>query len=176
MNKFSLKEHLQAVLNSYASTFKETSYDEENKQHLCSDATTTNVYDFDAYIAASHDKSSLPASPDAIYLGQKHLYFVEFKNQLSRDIDKAQIQRKFCNGTKILKDMLEEFTPKDCCYHFCVVFKDTSKPRYFDSRHIENTAVRFGLQALNEQLGGFYDQVFTENLGFYVEKFTQLKC
>ena len=45
-----------------------------------------------------------------------------------------------------------------------------------DSRHIEQNVVRFGLDKLNNELGGFYDHVVTESLDFYVEQFKDLKC
>ena len=175
MNKYSLKEHLQEELAPFVSTFKATSYDEENKQHLCSDASTSNVYDFDAYVK-ERCLHPIPASPDAIHIGSKDLYFVEFKNQCAGDVNKDRMQRKFQEGTTILRNLLREFAAKDCKYHFCVVFKNQSKPPYMDSRHIEQNVVRFGLDELNQQLGGFYDHVVTESLDFYVREFKALKC
>lgn len=175
MNKYSLREHLQEALTPFASTFKATSYDEENKQHLCGDASTPNVYDFDAYVK-ERCPHPIPASPDAIHVGSKDLYFVEFKNQRAGDVDKKQIQSKFQAGTSILKNLLEEFNARDCQYHFCVVFKNQPKPPYMDFRHFENNPVKFGLVELNRQLGGFYDHVVTESLDFYVREFEALKC
>jgi hypothetical protein len=175
MNKYSLRQHLAQELGPHVSTFKETSLDEANKVHLCSDETTAEVYDFDAYVRA-RGAYPIPASPDAIHAGSKDLYFVEFKNQRISDIDTAQMQRKFAAGTEILKELLKDFSPMDCRYHFCVVLKNQPRSRYMDSRHIEQNVVRFGLDKLNNELGGFYDHVVTESLDFYVEKFKELKC
>ena len=175
MNKYSLKNHFQEALTPFASTFKATSYDEENKQHLCSDASTPNVYDFDAYVK-ERCPHPVPASPDAIHLGGKDLYFVEFKNQRAGDVNKEQMQRKFQAGTSILKNLLQEFAARDCKYHFCVVFKNQPKPRYMDFRHVENNVVKFGLGELNQQLGNFYDHVVNEGLDFYVKEFKALQC
>ena len=171
MNKYHLNDYLKCSLLSHASTFKATSYDEDNKEHLCQDESTHNVYDFDAYVAATHPKSELPASPDAVYIGDKNLYFVEFKNQPARNINKDQIRRKFCSGTKILQSMLQGFTPRDCTYIFCVAFKSTSQPKYFDSRHFQQTSSRFELDVLNEEHGRFYDQIITEDIDFFRNKF-----
>ncbi len=175
MNKYSLKQHLAQELGPHVSTFKETSLDDANNVQLCSDETTAEVYDFDAYVRARGD-DPIPASPDAIHAGHKDLYFVEFKNQRISDIDTAQMKRKFAAGTEILKELLKDFSPKDCRYHFCVVLKNQPKSRYMDSSHIEQNVVRFGLDALNQELGDFYDHVVTESLDFYVEKFKELKC
>lgn len=175
MNKYSLQQHLARELGPYLSTFKTTSFDDANGEHLCSDETTAEVYDFDAYVQARYPHPT-PASPDAIHAGSKELYFVEFKNQRTADIDKTQMQRKFEAGTKILKEMLREFAARDCKYHFCVVMKNQPKPKYMDFRHIGQSAVRFGLDELNQKLGGFYDHVVTESLDFYKAEFKALQC
>ncbi len=175
MNKYSLREHLQQALRPFASTLKNTSFDKENNTYLCQDEATPQVYDFDAYVGA-RCPHPIPASPDAIHIGGKDLYFVEFKNQRPADVDKAQMQRKFEAGTRILKELLKDFSAKDCQYHFCVVMKTPPKPRFMDFRHIEQSAVRFGLDTLNKKLDGFYDHVVTESLDFYVDKFKELQC
>lgn len=175
MNKYSLRQHLAKELGPHLSTFKDTSFDEENNVHLCSDETTGEVYDFDAYVWA-RGENPIPASPDAIHAGSKDFYFVEFKNQRSSDIDKAQMQRKFVAGTEVLKELLQDFSAKDCRYHFCVVMKNQPRSRFMDFRHIERSVVRFGLDELNQELGGFYDHVVTESLDFYVKQFKTLQC
>jgi hypothetical protein len=175
MNKYSLKAQLQGELNPFASTLKATSYDKENDEYLCQDERTPDVYDFDAYVKERCPHPT-PASPDAIHIGNKHLYFVEFKNQRSNVVDKEQVQRKFESGTAILKNLLGSFSAKDCQYLFCVVLKNQPRSRYMDFRHIEQNVVRFGLDKLNQELGGFYDHVVTESVDFYVEQFKGLKC
>lgn len=175
MNKYSLKAHLAQELGPFVSTFKATSFDETNGEHLCRDETTAEVYDFDAYVR-NRGENPIPASPDAIHTGSKDLYFVEFKNQRISDIDKTQMQRKFEAGTKILKELLQDFSSRDCRYHFCVVMKNQPRSRFMDFRHIEQNAIRFGLDELNEKLGGFYDHVVTESLDFYVKEFKELTC
>lgn len=175
MNKYSLRQHLAQELAPHLSTFKATSFDDANNTYLCSDETTGDVYDFDAYVRARR-ADPIPASPDAIHTGNKDLYFVEFKNQRSGDIDKTQMQRKFVAGTEILKELLQEFSARDCRYHFCVVMKNQPRSRYMDFGHIERNVVRFGLDELNQNLGGFYDNIVTESLDFYVDQFKALQC
>lgn len=176
MNKYNLKEYLKGQLAPHPATLKSTSYDEENQEYLCSDSTTQNVYDFDAYVAANYPAGKLPASPDAIVIGNKQLYFVEFKNQLPANINTRQLQNKFRSGTEILKNMLEAFIPRDCTYSFCVVFKPLERPRYFDSRHVLQAQVRFELDALNQDCGSFYDQILTEDVDFFRQEFPGLQC
>ena len=175
MNKYSLRQHLAQELGPFLSTFKATSFDDANNQYLCSDEVTGAVYDFDAYVLA-RGVDPIPASPDAIHTGSKDLYFVEFKNQRTADIDTAQMQRKFAAGTEILRELLQNFPARDCRYHFCVVVKNQPRARYMDFRHIERDVVRFGLDELNQKLGGFYDHVVTESLDFYVDQFKALQC
>lgn len=175
MNKYSLREHLAQELGPHLSTFKATSFDDKNGKHLCQDETTPAVYNFDAYVKANCSHP-IPASPDAIYIGNKHLYFIEFKNQYAHGIDKEQMQRKFQAGTALLQTLLQEFTAKDCKYHFCVVMKGNSKSKFMDSRHIEKNAIKFGLEELNKKLGSFYDRITTESLDFYIKEHKALKC
>lgn len=175
MNKYSLKDHMRSELEPYTSTLKATSWDNANEQYLCQDQTTPDVYDFDQYVKQRCGHPT-PASPDAIHIGRKDLYFVEFKNQTADQVDTEQIKKKFEAGTSILKGLLQNFGAKDCKYHFCVVMKDKPRPRYMDYRHIENSIVKFGLQALNQELGSFYDRVVTETLDFYVKEFKEIKC
>lgn len=176
MNKYNLKEYLQEQLAPHPATLKSTSYDNQNKEYLCQDETTEGVYDFDAYVEANHPRGRLPASPDAILIGHKQLYFVEFKNQQPSSIDTHQLQNKFRSGTEILQEMLAEFTARDCTYSFCVVFKTAARPRYFDSRHFQQTTARFDLDALNKECGSFYDQVLTEDVDFFKREFPRLQC
>jgi len=175
MNKYSLREHLQQALEPFVSTLKAASYDKTNQEYVCKDKAISEVYDFDAYVK-ERCKHPIPASPDAIHIGSKDLYFVEFKNQRISDIDKSQMQRKFKAGTEILKDLLQDFSAKDCRYHFCVVTKSQPKPRFMDFRHVEKSVVSFGLDELNKELGDFYDHVVTESLDFYIKEFESLQC
>lgn len=175
MNKYNLREFMDKKFSSYISTLKNTSFDSENGVHLCSDTSTSNVYDFDKYVREHFDRSRLPSSPDAIYLGQKKLYFVEFKNQIPSAITSSEIKSKFEKGTLILKEILKDFTPRDVEYIFCVVFKNNST-RYFNSNHIESNITRFGLEKKNEELDLFYDEIITENVEFYKNSFSSLNC
>jgi len=175
MNKYSLKQFLQSELAGHASSFKETSYDKENGEYLCGDTATPDVYDFDAYVK-EHCDHPIPASPDAIHIGSKDLYFIEFKNQCAANVDRIQMRRKFEAGTSILRNLLLEFSPKDCKYHFCVVLEDQPRPRFMDFRHIEQNVIKFGLAELNQEMGNFYDHVVTESVNFYVKEFKSLLC
>ncbi len=176
MSKYNLKEFLENKLKEYKSTFKNTSYDDSNNRYLCSDETILDVYNFDSYIKNNFDNSKLPSSPDAIYLGNKKLYFIEFKHQKSSAIDSSNIKAKFEKGTTILKEMIKEFVPKDNKFIFCVVFENEKKSKYFNSSHIESNSVKFGLQDLNKNIDSFYDEIITRDLDFYKENFQNLKC
>lgn len=176
MSKFKLKDFLEKELEAYKSSFKQTSYDDAHQQYLCQDESRPDVYDFDEYIKANYNKSRLPASPDAIHIDNKRLYCVEFKNQRSSQIDNHEIQRKFTNGTEILQKMLKNFTPRDCQYHFYVVFKTGNKPRYFDYRHIQRSTVLFNLEKLNQDFNHFYDRILTESIDFFIDEFQDLRC
>ncbi|HQR82799.1 MAG TPA: hypothetical protein PK283_07820, partial [Thiotrichales bacterium] len=162
----SIRSHLGEILNSCQSTFKETSFDKQNKEYLCSDVTTAPVYDFDQYVRTL-DREKTPASPDAIYLGNKVLYFVEFKNSVPSDIKTPEIKAKFRDGTNILIQLLNVFTPKDVRFVFCVVYKAQQSKYFGGTAYIESLAVKFGLNEFNKELGSFYDEVITQDVEFY---------
>ena len=175
MNKFNLIEFLNNKLDKHCTTLKESSYDATNKEYLCSDENTANVFCFDSYVEQNYHPLRLPASPDAIVLGHKKLYFVEFKNQLPRDIDAKNMKDKLEKGTSILKELLQDFSPRDIEYIFCVVHKKQGA-RYFNSSHIQSNIARFGLSEKNAELGGFYSNILTEDIEYYKATFSQLSC
>lgn len=175
MNKYNIKDFLHEKLITHLSTLKLTSFDVSNDQYLCDDTSADFVYDFDGYVKENHDQSRLPASPDAILLGEKKLYFIEFKNQTPSKIEKNKLKDKFVKGTQILQELLKDFVPQDVEYIFCVVHQN-ERSRYFDARHFESMTARFGLEEKNAELGGFYSEVITENIDFYKSTFRQLEC
>ena len=176
MNRFRLDNFLAQELSTHQSTFKDTSYDKTNDEYVCSDEQVKQVYDFDAYIRAKFGKNAvMPASPDAIYVGAKHLYLVEFKNQIWSKVDKQQIAQKFRDGTSALKSLLADFTPRDCKFVFCVVHKkETSSRAYW--RGVEAGAERFNFDALNKEHSGFYDDIIVRDVDFYRQNFNELSC
>lgn len=174
MNKYAIQDYLREKLSEYSSTLKNTSLDTAKNAYLCSDVRTSNVYDFDKYVR-ENNPNPLPASPDAILLGNKKLYFIEFKNSEPSQIDKQQLKRKFEHGTRMLKQLLDGFVPRDVEHIFCVVYKRTPTA-YFNPAHIESNVVKFGLKEKNEELDTFYDQVIIEDVDFYKRNFSELSC
>lgn len=183
MNKYNIKDFLRVKLQKYLSTLKETSLDTENAVYLCNDTATQPVYDFDGFVRESFDdERNLPCSPDAVALGEKKLYFVEFKNQVPAKIDTANMKRKFKNGTELLQKLLSDFNPSDVEFIFCVVHRAENTQRNarnnprFDPRHIQSMVAKFGLDNLNKNLGGFYTHIIAEDVSFYKDKFESLNC
>jgi hypothetical protein len=175
MNNENSKDYLRKILACHASNLKNTSFDKQNNFYLCNDENTPDVFDFDEYVNKNFSHPT-PASPDAICIGRNKIYFIEFKNQYASAIKKEKIKKKFQNGTRILKSLLSQCEIKDCLYIFCVVYKNRPRERYFQSSHIEEGVVRYGLAELNAEFSRFYDDVKTESVGFYVRNFEGLQC
>lgn len=175
MNKYNLRDFIKISFGEYKSTLRDTSLDSHNGVYMCNDTATPNVYNFDEYVKDNFCSSKLPASPDAIYIGDKKLYFIEFKNQIPSAIDSLEIKTKFEKGTNILKEILNAFIPRDVEYIFCVVHKNTAS-RYFNPTHIESNIIRFGLKEKNTELGNFYNNIITEDVEYYKSKFIGLVC
>lgn len=177
MNKYCIQDFCNDLLKDNVSTLKETSYDCSHNEHLCNDEVTENVYNFDGYVACNFDATTLPASPDAIVVGNKKLYFVEFKNQTPPNIDNRNIKNKFISGTGILKNILEEFKPTDIELVFCLVHKEHNVGNaHFDYSHITSMSDRFSLEKLNKDMDSFYDHIIAGSVDFYKSQFFDLRC
>ena len=188
MNKENWADYLESVLEDCKcrSTFKETSKDDANSHYLCNDDDKTKkVYDFDRYVKKQYPKLNRPASPDAIYLGNKKLYFVEFKNQsentFDKDKEKEKIRKKFESGTKILQELLQNYSSTDCKKYFCLVVninKNIKNQGYKNVALRQNTtlSVESYLNELNKTSGNFYDSVYANDVDFYKKEFIDLSC
>jgi hypothetical protein len=175
MSNKDIKNHLQETFTEYLDTLKNTSHDDKNDVYLCTDETLEPVYNFDEYIKINNN-SPLPASPDAIYLGTKFFYFIEFKNSPLSNIKKKKIKDKFNSGTNILKDILLDYLPQyNFQFIFCVVYKP-AESRYFNPTPIESNIIRFGLDEENKNNDNFYNKIITEDLNFYMNNFSMLRC
>jgi hypothetical protein len=176
MSSVNIKSYLQQIFSSYTQTLNNTSYDKMNNVYLCADKTLQPVYNFDEYVKDNNGNNSLPASPDAIYLGKNKFYFIEFKNSPIGNIKSDNIKNKFNSGTKILKRILKDYLPQnDFKFIFCVVYKPI-KTKYFNYNHIESNIVRFGLPEENKINDNFYNEIITENVIFYKNNFKILTC
>ena len=176
MDSENIKEYLSNILNNCKSTFKDTSLDDRGgrtQNYLCQD-NKTQVFDFDKYVRENID-IPLPASPDAVYLGNQKFYFVEFKNSPIFNINDVNIKNKFNSGTSILKNLLNDYLPSDIKFIFCVVYK-SPQASYFNPMHIESNIIRFGLDKENINQNNFYSNIITEDVEFYKNEFKQLQC
>ncbi len=80
--------------NSYLSTFKKCSFDDDNKCYLCSD-TSQKAINFDNIIKDIYpDSNKRPKSFDAIYVYQNLVFCIEFKNQIPSQIKIVKLEKR----------------------------------------------------------------------------------
>lgn len=173
----SIQNFIKTILTGYESTFKETSLDDRGGQtcnYLCKD-TTKEVFNFDKYVKDTNS-SPLPSSPDAIYVENNKVYFVEFKNSPLRNINEDNIKKKFNSGTQILKVLLCDFLQSEVEFIFCVVYKSQYQYTYFNPIHIINNISKFGLESENSNNDSFYSKIITQDVDFYKRSFSELSC
>ncbi|MBR0574440.1 MULTISPECIES: hypothetical protein [Pasteurellaceae] len=102
---------------------------------------------------------------------------MEFKNPKVKNINVDNIKSKFKSGTIILKELLKNFEkPKDNKFIFCVVYKSSGKPKYFDYSHFVANLTKFSLDEENKHLNNFYDEIITQDIEFYKKEFVDLQC
>ena len=161
-----IKEYSQ-----YKSTFKETSFDDNNEIYLCNDETQ-NVINFDKILEVKYpDSNQRPKSFDALYIYKKLLFCIEFKNQKPSQIDNIDIQDKLLSGKKELIKLFQELNIQMTNYNFvyCVVYKKCIEPRDRYKCGIDKGKVLFGLEKYEEQ--GLVKKVYTQNVDFFTKEF-----
>ena len=167
--------------DQYQSTFSETSFDDNNKIHLCSDKSQ-NVINFDKIIESKYpDSNHRPKSFDALYAYNNLLFCIEFKNQKPSQIDNQEIQDKLESGKEELLRLLQELNIQINEYDFiyCVIYKKCIEPRDRYKCGVDKGKILFGLDKYQEQ--GFVKKVYTQSVDFFTKEFKknlnkELKC
>ena len=168
-----LKSTLKSQYKDYATSFKQTSFDSENKEHLCQDETV-QVYDFDKIVKEKYP-SKQPASTDVLLLQNHTLFCIEFKNQKPSNIDNANIKIKFNNTQEIIKSIFKEHNlqTNEITFIFCVAYKPSVTQW---KRGVANN-ILFGLE---EFKGKFFNDIFTNDVSWfkkeYKKNFKELQC
>ena len=153
------------------STFKETSFDDDNEVYLCTDESQ-DVINFDKVIEFKYpDSNSRPKSFDALYAYNDLLFCIEFKNQKPSQIDNMDIQGKLENGKAELAKMFQESNIQISNYSFvyCVVYKKCNEPTDRYKCGIDKNKVLFGLEKYQEQ--GVVKKVYTQSVDFFTKQF-----
>ncbi|CAA6813188.1 MAG: Unknown protein [uncultured Campylobacterales bacterium] len=160
----------------YFSTFKETSIDDNNKdkppKYLCTDESVS-VINFDEMIKDKYPNADeRPQSFDAIYIFDKKIYCIEFKNE--KKPNNKNIVGKLVDGKKELDIILGQVKVQKNNYQFiyCVVHKN-HKPKYTRYKSgIIRGQTNFALLKYKENK--LIDDVFVEDVSFFTNKFQEL--
>jgi hypothetical protein len=161
----------QKEYSQYQSTFKETSFDDNNEVYLCRDKSQI-VINFDKILESKYpDSNKRPKSFDALYVYKNLLFCIEFKNQKPSQIDNVDIQNKLLSGKEELVKLFQELNIQVSNYSFvyCVVYKKCIEPRDRYKCGIDKGRVLFGLEKYEEQ--GVVKKVYTQNVDFFTKEF-----
>ena len=175
VNRF-IKEYIK-----HNSTFKETSFDDNNNLYLCSDESQ-NVINFDKIIEFKYPDSNIrPKSFDTLYIYNNLLFCIEFKNQKPSQISNSEIQDKLLSGKNELVKLFQKLNIQVNKYDFvyCVVYKKCIEPRDRYKCGIEKGKIKFNLRKYEKN--GFVKKIFTDNVTFFTKQFQknfykELKC
>lgn len=166
--------------NEYKTTFKVTSYDDNNDVHLCSDETQENI-NFDAIIESKYPESYeyRPESFDSIYINNNDIYCIEFKNE--KKPDKKDIENKLIDGKQELDKMFIYLNIQKNNYKFifCVVYNKSAPISERYKRGIQNYTIEMYLK--KHQENNLVDYIITEDVDFFTKQFRKklgkdLKC
>lgn len=179
VNKYNLKDVLCNNYSSCKSTLKLSSLDDRDlntKYYLCDDEEL-KVFDFDL-IKEIVNKSR--KSPDAIYIRDKNIYIVEFKNQDPCNIDCRDLQEKFGFSIDFFKDLVKNI--QDYKFIICLVYKNQGKNKEsqrYRQRYKSGTkkVSCCTLDDINKnEYNNFYSHIITQDTNFYKTNFKELKC
>jgi len=157
--------------DSFKSSFKETSLDNDNNIYLCND-TSQEVINFDKLIENLYpDSNKRPKSFDTIYIYKNLIFCIEFKNQKPSDIDNSEIRGKILNGKDELIKLLTQLNIQKNDYNFiyCIIYKDCSMPYDSYKCGIDKGKIRFGLEDLTKN--SFLTKVYTDSVSFFTKEF-----
>jgi len=147
-------------------SLKETSFDKENRQHLCQ--SSMEVYDFDCIVKKLYPLKQ-PSSYDSLIVDEnkKIVYCIEFKNQIPSAISNVNIKKKLTNGKEILDSICtdENVQKKDYQFIYCVVHKPAIN-RY--GNPLIDRETKFELKAYK---GTHFDKIVTNDINFFKNEF-----
>jgi hypothetical protein len=155
----------------YKSTFKTTSFDSDNGIYLCYDETQ-EVIDFDSIVETKFPDSNIrPKSFDAIYIYNKLIFCIEFKNQKPSDINNSEVQGKLVDGKDELIKIFQKLNIQkdDYSFVYCVVYKVCKEPISRYKCGIDKNKILFGLD--NYKKSGFVKEIYTQNVNFFTKEF-----
>jgi len=160
------------LVNTYQncqSTFKETSFDSENRQYLCMDESQ-KVVNFDKIVEEKYPDSNIrPKSFDTLFIHENIIFCVEFKNQ--KKPAKKEVEKKLLDGKKELDILFNDLNISKNNYKFvfCLVYnKFIPKEERFKQGLYKS--IRF--ESLNKyKKNGLMDDIYTENTEFFTKEF-----
>ena len=174
-SKYNLKDILEEKYAGSKSSLKLTSLDDNHpgvEDYLCDD-TKLDVFDFDD-IKDMVDESS--KSPDAIYIKDKNIYVVEFKNQDPCNIKCPSLKEKFKFSVDFFKLLISNF--QDYTFIVCLVYKNQSSGK--ESQRYRQRAQKNACCNLHDtnknDYNNFFSNFITQDVNFYKTNFKELAC
>ena len=157
--------------SKYQTTFKVTSYDDNNDIHLCTDELNDNI-NFDKIIEDIYPEAhNRPNTFDAIYIKDNDIYCIEFKNE--NKPDKKLIEKKLTNGKKELDKLFAKLNIQkdDYKFIFCLVY-NIHKPKFdrWKKGTISYTINNYLKKYKDDK---FISDIFTEDVEFFSKQFSK---
>lgn len=149
---------IKTHFREFASSLKETSFDEDNDEFLCNSQEQEGVYNFDNYMRQKFSESKTPKSFDALVIPKGYeniIICIEFKNQILSKIDMEEIRKKYESGTKELVEIFENYNLaiKEYVFEFFLICRNSiggGEVHKFQDR-FENNEKELGLKAWAEK-------------------------
>ena len=174
-SKYNLKDILEKKYLSCKSSLKLTSLDDNHlkiEYYLCNDEKL-NVFDFDEIKDIVDENSK---SPDAIYIKNKDIYVVEFKNQDPCNISCTSLKEKFKFSVDFFNALITNL--KDYTFIVCLVYKNqssTKESQRYKQRAQKNACCNLH-DANKNDYNNFFSHIITQDVNYYKTNFKELAC
>lgn len=166
--------NIESILNeNFAesiSTFKETSFDDDKSEYLCTD-TIQKVYNLDK-IKDDNCKKPHISSPDTLLIINNKIYLIEFKNQEIRNVKSKIVKNKLRGGQVIMKKIFNKnkLDINKYTFNYCVAYNDSKYEEYQKKtrRGITRNKIRFDLSQFKDK---FFNEIYTNDVRFFSKQF-----
>lgn len=156
--------------SAYKSTFKLTSFDNDNGVSLCLDERQV-VINFDKIVETHYPgATNRPKSFDALYIHNTDIYCVEFKNQKPTLLNSANIKGKLTSGKRELDTFLStlDIPQHDYNFIYCICYQNWREPQERYKYGIIKSAIKFDLEEYKEE--GLVKEIYTNHVLFFTKQ------
>ena len=171
-----MAEFSYVLKKDYTNSFdslKNISHDTENNIYMCQ--SDMRVVNFD-HLTRELNPVKQPSSYDGLLINEslKKVYCIEFKNQITAQIDNQKLHKKVEDSSNTIQSVCKAHNVafKEYKLILCIVYK--SNPIKHKYHRFKENIIHFGLDIYRDQ---YFNEVITNDIEFFKKEFNATyKC